>query len=320
MISKSCLICNSVFEVPVWREFTAKYCSKKCQITSLKAEPNTNCTQCNKYFHKKESHKNKSKIGNFCSNACLYEFKKDYFKGENNHQYGLKGHLNSSFKGDEILDVNHNNIDIRVYSPNHPYKDKDSRVLKHRLLVEENYQLFDLKYFDLINEKYYLKKDVDVHHKDFNHDNNLIYNLEPLTRSEHTRLHNLQKIKIRDKKGRFMKEYNKLETLVIDWAREKGILDKATPLAQAEKTFEEVQELIEAVEVQEEGLEEFENSKGKKVNTKEEIKDALGDILVTIIIGAELQGLKLTDCLESAYNVISKRTGKMVNGQFVKDE
>jgi len=25
------------------------------------------------------------------------------------------------------------------------------------------------------------------------------------------------------------------------------------------------------------------------------------------------------DCLESAYNVISKRTGVMVDGQFVKD-
>jgi NTP pyrophosphatase (non-canonical NTP hydrolase) len=115
-------------------------------------------------------------------------------------------------------------------------------------------------------------------------------------------------------------KYNELEPLVIEWAKSKGILDKATPLAQAGKTFEEVKELIEAVEVQEEGLEEFENSKGKRVNTKEEIKDALGDILVTIIIGAELQGLKLTDCLESAYNVISKRTGKMVDGVFVKDE
>ena len=50
-----------------------------------------------------------------------------------------------------------------------------------------------------------------------------------------------------------------------------------------------------------------------------EIEDALGDILVTIIIQAEMQGLKLTECLESAYNVIAKRTGKMVDGQFVKD-
>jgi hypothetical protein len=32
-----------------------------------------------------------------------------------------------------------------------------------------------------------------------------------------------------------------------------------------------------------------------------------------------MQGLELVKCLESAYNVIAKRTGKMVDGQFVKD-
>lgn len=114
--------------------------------------------------------------------------------------------------------------------------------------------------------------------------------------------------------------YKELEPLVIEWAREKGILDKATPLAQAKKTYEELHELIEALEVQEEGEETFYNIKDKLVNTNEEILDALGDILVTIIIQAEMQGLKLEDCLESAYNVISKRTGRMVNGQFLKDE
>ena len=114
-------------------------------------------------------------------------------------------------------------------------------------------------------------------------------------------------------------KYQELEKLVLEWADDKGILSKATPQAQVEKTEEEVNELIEAIGAQNHDLEYFINSKGKKVNTKEEIKDALGDILVTIIIGAELQGLSLIDCLESAYNVISKRTGKMINGQFVKD-
>jgi len=114
--------------------------------------------------------------------------------------------------------------------------------------------------------------------------------------------------------------YKELEPLVLSWAKEKGILDKATPLAQAEKTEEETNELIEACVAQHTGYDIFTNSKGKLVNVQEEIKDALGDILVTIIIGAELQGLKLEDCLESAYNIISKRTGTMVDGQFVKDE
>ena len=74
-------------------------------------------------------------------------------------------------------------------------------------------------------------------------------------------------------------------------------------MRQAEKTHEEVLELMAAIDD----------------DNKEEIIDALGDILVTIIIQAEMQGLKLVDCLESAYNVISKRTGRMENGQFVKD-
>ena len=113
--------------------------------------------------------------------------------------------------------------------------------------------------------------------------------------------------------------YQELEKLVLKWANDKGILEKATPMAQANKTLEEVQELIEAVYWQKYNVETYVNEKGKQVNTKEEIKDALGDILVTIIIGAELQGLQLEDCLESAYNVIKNRNGKMVDGQFIKD-
>lgn len=114
--------------------------------------------------------------------------------------------------------------------------------------------------------------------------------------------------------------YKELEQKVIEWAKEKGILEKATPIAQCDKTFEEVEELSEALEAQRMDLFEFTNSKGKVVNTKFEIQDALGDILVTIIIQAEMQGLKLEYCLQSAYDVISKRTGKMLNGQFVKDK
>ena len=101
-----------------------------------------------------------------------------------------------------------------------------------------------------------------------------------------------------------MKEYKKLEKLVLDWAQDKGILEKGTPLRQMEKTYEECDELESAI----------------RDNNRAEIIDALGDILVTIIIQSEMQGLNLIECLESAYNVISKRTGKMVDGTFVKDK
>lgn len=100
-----------------------------------------------------------------------------------------------------------------------------------------------------------------------------------------------------------MMDYNQLEALVIEWAENKGILSKATTLAQANKTMEECEELVVAV----------------KENDRDEIADALGDILVTIIIQAKMQNMSLIECLEGAYNIIAKRTGKMVNGQFVKD-
>jgi NTP pyrophosphatase (non-canonical NTP hydrolase) len=113
--------------------------------------------------------------------------------------------------------------------------------------------------------------------------------------------------------------YHGLSEKVIEWAKEKGILEKGNPLAQAQKTLEEVNELIEAVQAQSQMASVFTNSKGKVVNTKAEIKDAFGDILVTIIIGAEMQGLDLLECLSSAYEVISKRKGQMIDGQFVKE-
>jgi len=100
-----------------------------------------------------------------------------------------------------------------------------------------------------------------------------------------------------------MMDYNQLETLVIEWAANKGILEKATTAAQANKTMEECQELIDAIQD----------------DNREEIADALGDILVTIIIQAKMQNMSLVECLEGAYNIIAKRTGKMVDGQFVKD-
>lgn len=99
-------------------------------------------------------------------------------------------------------------------------------------------------------------------------------------------------------------DYFELECAVEQWAADKGILEKATPMAQALKTLEECTELCTAI------------------NKKDgpEIIDAIGDIIVTLIIQCKMQGLSLEECLESAYNVISKRTGKMIDGQFVKDK
>lgn len=95
-----------------------------------------------------------------------------------------------------------------------------------------------------------------------------------------------------------------LEQLVINWAEDKGILSDATPFSQFFKTREEIEELWTEIE------------KGNKAK----IEDELGDVLVTLIIQAEMWGLSATDCLMKAYAKISQRKGKMIDGVFVKDE
>ena len=99
------------------------------------------------------------------------------------------------------------------------------------------------------------------------------------------------------------KRFEELRLKVLEWATEKGIFDKGTPEAQAWKTLEEAQEILDGI----------------LNNDREEIVDGIGDTLVTLIIQAEMQGMNPLDCLETAYNVIAKRKGKMIDGQFVKD-
>ena len=102
----------------------------------------------------------------------------------------------------------------------------------------------------------------------------------------------------------------KMEELVAKverWAEDRGILEKATPMDQFEKTMEEVRELEENLELQRDG------GKGGS------IKDDIGDITVTLIIQAKMQGLGFAECLAHAWNEIKDRQGEMRDGQFVKE-
>lgn len=159
-------------------------------------------------MYMKPSRLKRVKHGVCCSSECNNAYKKKWFKGENNHQYGLKGPKNSSFKNTKIKT---NYGYYAIYSPNHPFKDSGNRVKEHRLVVEAHYSLFDIKYFCEIDGKFYLKPDVEVHHINEIKTDNRIENLIPLTKVEHTRLHNNKKIIKRDNLGRFIssKKLNK---------------------------------------------------------------------------------------------------------------
>lgn len=157
-----------------------------------------------------------------------------------------------------------------------------------------------------------------------------------------------------------------LKILVEGWADNKGILEHGKPMKQLLKTLEEITELHTAIED----------------DNLEEIIDAIGDVVVTLVIYTKMKSitlfpngseelsdskgtaqdpyflldncnklmqlekftndtiekyytvqmmlfllnqianrfnLKIWECLHSAYKVISKRKGEMVNGTFVKD-
>jgi NTP pyrophosphatase (non-canonical NTP hydrolase) len=96
-----------------------------------------------------------------------------------------------------------------------------------------------------------------------------------------------------------MKRFEKIRA----WAQERGIYDKGDTKTQYVKLQEETGELAKAI----------------LKSDKPEIIDAIGDIVVVLTNLAHLEGLDIEDCIDSAYNVIKNRTGKMENGTFKKD-
>ena len=205
MVTKICENCGKEFKVIKCRENTAKYCCRKCSDESKKASNNVICSFCGKPFHLKNYQitKYNRTLGIFCSRECLNEAKKIYYVKEGNHQYGLTGNKNASFKNKDLVYKNHKINDIYVYFPNHPYCSKTGRVKLHRLLVEEHYYMFPIKYFEYNNGWWILKRNIDVHHLDGNHDNNDISNLIPCTKSEHKHYH--KTIIIERDKGKILK-------------------------------------------------------------------------------------------------------------------
>ena len=94
---------------------------------------------------------------------------------------------------------------------------------------------------------------------------------------------------------------------------------KGTLLGQFAKTQEELTETRDAAVLYSQA--QFISVRnGKRYETREELIDGLGDVFVTIILAAEMAGLRIEDCLQAAYDEIKGRTGKMEGGIFVKDK
>jgi len=98
--------------------------------------------------------------------------------------------------------------------------------------------------------------------------------------------------------------FESLQDAIIQWAYERNIVNAKNTPKQFMKVTEELGELAEGINKDNQG----------------QIKDSLGDILVTLIILSKDLDVDLLDCLRGAYDVIKDRKGKTVNGVFVKGE
>ena len=95
----------------------------------------------------------------------------------------------------------------------------------------------------------------------------------------------------------------KIQEEVLEWAKQRDLLKEENAPKQLLKLQEEVGELAGA----------FLKKK------PEEICDAIGDIQVVMIILSEQLGIDYNQCLVYAYEEIKNRTGKTVDGSFIKD-
>jgi NTP pyrophosphatase (non-canonical NTP hydrolase) len=99
--------------------------------------------------------------------------------------------------------------------------------------------------------------------------------------------------------------YSMVEMDVIRWGEARKIVQNSNPYAQAIKTMEEVQELLDAIQNKD----------------REAMIDAYGDILVTLVMGCATADLDLVKCFEHAYGQIKDRTGTLgADGIFYKDK
>lgn len=186
---KSCAMCNCEVKIFHKKRLENKiiFCSQKCYGKWIKQQHlNCVCPICGAKFHVKPYRINKTKI-NYCSRKCHYAAKMEYMKGNKNHQYGLKGVLNSSWKSDRKI-TNYGYYKIRDLT--HPFRCSDDMVFEHRL-VAEKFLLNDENSVEIDGKKY-LRPDYYVHHIDGNKLNNNLDNLVVMTKAEHTRLHNYQ--------------------------------------------------------------------------------------------------------------------------------
>ena len=95
-----------------------------------------------------------------------------------------------------------------------------------------------------------------------------------------------------------------LEQKIIQWSKDRGIIQHSTPAAQTLKAVSEMGELADNI------------LKGRH----EAARDDIGDIIVCLVNVAHMIGTDLETCIGAAWLEIKDRKGRMVEGgAFVKE-
>lgn len=124
-------------------------------------------------------------------------------------------------------------------------------------------------------------------------------------------------------------KFEELRDYTLLWARDKDLLHEENAEKQFMKFIEEVFEFkteLDAYIYIKNDLDAEYDVMGEIYSdehfytTFDNLELEMGDIFVTLIILAEQLNLDPVDCLEKAYKKIANRTGKTINGTFVKEE
>lgn len=110
------------------------------------------------------------------------------------------------------------------------------------------------------------------------------------------------------------KAFEELKENVEKWADDKNLLHEENADKQFMKFIEEVFEFKSEMDVY------FDGAKTLKSLNKEYMKDEMGDVFVTLIILCKQLDIDPVECLDMAYEKISKRRGKTIDGTFIKEE
>lgn len=114
------------------------------------------------------------------------------------------------------------------------------------------------------------------------------------------------------KENKMINNFEELRTNVEQWAKDKDLLHEENAEKQFMKFMEEVFEFKSE-------MDDNQRFAPSSVDIKN-MKLEMGDIFVTLIVLCNQLGIDCVECLSMAYDKISKRKGKTIDGVFIKEE